>query len=269
MKKIIREVDEERGIVQVTIADERWYTKSSTDEKTGLPVYEYIPSVTWIAGKYPKGIGFWKWLAEKGWDESQAEKEAAGEKGSKIHNAINDILAGYEIRMDSKYANSKGVFEELTLEECDAILSFKKWFDAEKPESIAWDIPVFNKARGYAGTIDYICKIGEDYWIIDFKSSQYVWAEYELQISAYHQGVLDGCADVPRLADVKDFKLGILQVGYRLNKNKYKMNERESKFDLFLAAQKIWANEHDGEIPSKRDYPIVLSAGTKKPEEKA
>ena len=37
MKKVIREVDEKRGIVQVTIADERWYVKEEKDPKTELP----------------------------------------------------------------------------------------------------------------------------------------------------------------------------------------------------------------------------------------
>src|SRR4051794_35372068 len=85
MKKIIRETDEKNGIVQVTIADERWYIKEVEDPNTKLPKFLYVPSVTWIAGHYPKGTEFYKWLANKGWDESQAIKVAAGDKGSKVH----------------------------------------------------------------------------------------------------------------------------------------------------------------------------------------
>lgn len=77
MKKIIRETDQERGIVQVTVADERWYFKEARDGATGNPTINAIPSVTWIAGFYPKGIHFYKWLAEKGWDEVEALKQAA------------------------------------------------------------------------------------------------------------------------------------------------------------------------------------------------
>ena len=80
MKKEIIVVDEKNGIFRVTLPDERWYTMKSFDTKTSLPIYQYIPSVTWIAGHYPKGIGFYRWLAEKGWDESQALKNAAGDK---------------------------------------------------------------------------------------------------------------------------------------------------------------------------------------------
>src|SRR5436190_23015203 len=162
MKKVIRDVDEAKGIVQVTIADERWYLKPSETE-TGLPYYKGVPSVTWIAGKYPKGIGFWKWLAEKGWDEAEAIKSAAGDKGSKIHMAIDDILAGKEVRIDSKYLNrSTEQLEELTLEECDALLAFKRWKDEVKPEAICWEKTVFSDRYNYAGTVDYMCKIGDD-----------------------------------------------------------------------------------------------------------
>ncbi len=128
MKKVIREVDEKRGIVQVTIADERWYVKEEKDVKTDLPIFKYVPSVTWICGFYPKGLQFYKWLAEHSWDESQAIKQAAGDKGSKVHDAISAILRGEEVRIDSKFLNrSTDELEELTLEECDAILSFVNW----------------------------------------------------------------------------------------------------------------------------------------------
>src|SRR5690242_10192739 len=128
MKKIIRETDDKRGIVQVTIADERWYMKPGNDPLTKLPTMLAVPSVTWIAGHYPKGIGFYKWLADKGWDESQAIKQAAGNKGSKVHHAIDAILDGFEVRIDSKYINHETEqLEELSLEEVDCIKAFVDW----------------------------------------------------------------------------------------------------------------------------------------------
>src|SRR3954462_1635790 len=181
MKKIIRETDEKRGIIQVTIADERWYVKEERDGKTELPTLRYVPSVTWIAGHYPKGVQFYKWLAEHGWDESQAIKQAAGDKGSKVHDAISAILRGEEVRIDSKFLNrSTEQEEELTLEECDAIKSFVDWRNEVKPVSIAWDVTIFSSKYGYAGTIDYICEIDGVTYIVDFKTSANVWPEYHM-----------------------------------------------------------------------------------------
>lgn len=259
MKKYIKDVDEKKGIVQVTIADERWYFKSSKNPSTGLPEMLAVPSVTWITQSYPKGIGYYKWLAEHGWDEAEAIKVAAGDKGTKVHLAIEDILRGVEVRIDSKYLNkSTGLEEELTLEECDAILSFLKWKAENNPELIAFETTVFSEKHNYAGTIDYICKIGEEYWVIDFKTSQQVWPSHELQLNAYKQ-TLENAENHIEGLDVSNLKMGILQVGYRRNKDGFKFTEIEDDFDTFLAAQHIWKKEHGDEHASKKDYPIVLS----------
>lgn len=259
MKKFIRNVDEKKGIVQVTIADERWYLKQVTNSATGIPEYKPVPSVTWITQSYPKGIGYYKWLAEHGWDEAEAIKIAAGDKGTKVHLAIEDVLKGVEVRIDSKYLNkTTGIEEELTLEECDAILSFLKWREENRPETIAFETTVFSEKHNYAGTIDYICKIGDQYWIIDFKTSQQVWPSHELQLNAYKK-TLENAENHIEGLNVSNLKMAILQVGYRRNKDGFKFSEIEDDFDMFLVTQKIWEKEHGGEQPNKKDYPIILS----------
>ncbi|KKK47059.1 hypothetical protein LCGC14_3158980, partial [marine sediment metagenome] len=46
MKKLIREVS--NNMVQITTVDERWYARPVKIPETGLPSYEFVPSVTWI-----------------------------------------------------------------------------------------------------------------------------------------------------------------------------------------------------------------------------
>lgn len=274
MKKIIREVDEKKGIHQVTIADERWYMKSRKNEVTGLPEYEAVPSVTWITQSYPKGIGYFKWLAERGWDEAEAIKTQAGDKGTKVHLAIEDVLAGKEVRIDSKYPNkTTGQDEELTLEECDAILSFISWKkEMEKDwiiETLANEVTIFNSQHGFAGTVDWVVKMTDktsgatEYWVIDFKTSQQVWPSHELQLNAYKETFKNDENKLEGL-DATNIHMGVLQVGYKRNKNQYKFTVIEDDFEMFIATKKIWAKEHGGEKPTKRDYPIILSAEVKK-----
>jgi hypothetical protein len=254
MKKVIRVVDEKKGIVQVTTADERWYIKPGENPTTGLPVYEYVPSVTWIADHYPKGIGFYKWLADKGWNEAEAIKNAAGDKGSKVHYAIGDLLGGHTVSMQSQYINhSTELPEQLTLEEYEALLSFKLWFTEIKPEIIAAEKTVWCTADNYAGTIDLVCRIEGELWIIDFKTSQYIWPSHELQLSAYKH------SDHPW----QDAKLGILQLGYRRNKKQFKFTEISNQYELFLAAKQIWAKESAAQTPHQRDYPLSIALGIK------
>lgn len=267
MKKIIRDVDEERGIVQVTTSDERWYLKPANNKESGLPEYLPVPSVTFIAHSYPKGIAYMKWLSDKGWDEAEAIKNAAGNKGSKVHQACDAILNGHEVRIDSTFMNHETEKEEeLTLEECDAIISFVKWMkDLEKAgkvlTSVANEQVLFSEEHGYAGTFDYICKIDSEYWLIDFKTSQHIWPEHQLQVSAYKEAIENGENPIEGLPADETLRLAVLQLGYRLNKNGYKWNEIEPNFDLFLATKQIWQNEHGKEKPSQKDYPLVISPG--------
>ena len=255
MKKIIRNVDKEKGIIQVTIADERWYYFESEDPKTKLPIHEFDPSVTWIASFYPKGVEFYKWLANKGWSEAEAIKSAAGGKGSKVHYAITDLLNDNQITMEDKYLNpTTEQLEELTLEEWECLIAFQRWYEAVKPKTIANEFVVRNKKIGYAGTVDYMCEIDGQVYIVDFKTGQYIWPEYNLQISAYKHAL-------PK--EQQDVKLAVLQVGYKRNKNGYKFTEIDDKFDLFLAARQIWSNEVSQKMPLVKDYPVALKLTAK------
>lgn len=246
MKKEIRIVNKEKKILQVTTIDERWYIKESTNAVNGLPEYKYVPSVTWIANYYPKGIAYYKWLAEKGWDESEILKQAAADKGSKVHHAISDLIQGKTVQIDSGYKDSSGEESELKLEEYEAIMSFVKWCEAVKPKFLENEFAVFNDEYNYAGTVDLTCEIDGKVYILDLKTSQYIWPSHRLQISAYKH-----CSE-------KEYQTAILQLGYRMNKNRYKFTSIEDCFDLFLAAQRIWDSENKDVSPKQIEYPLEL-----------
>lgn len=262
MKKVIKQVTSE-GIIQVTIADERWYIKTMPDG-----TQKYVPSVTWVSSHYPKGIAFFKWLADKGWDEAEMIKSAAGDKGSKIHLAVGMLLEGKEVFMESKVLNpSTGVEEDLTLEEYEAVMSFVAWHKEVKPVFIAKELVVFNDEYNYAGTIDYLCVIDQFLYLIDFKTGQAVYPSYEIQVSSYKQALYKPdpagltWLDIPGYTGVfrpDQVRLGILQLGYRRTKTRFKFTPVEDKFDLFLSVYQIWENETKGVEPFKRDYPVSL-----------
>ena len=192
---------------------------------------------------------FYKWLASKGWDEAQAIRNAAGDKGSKVHNAIDLLISGNDIEMSTPFKNpSNEQYEELNVDEWETLMSFVSWWKEAKPVKIASEQAIFNDKYNYAGTMDLLCRIGEEVWLIDFKTSQHVWAEHELQISSYKHCL-----------GQKIDKLGILQIGYKMNKRRYKLNEIDDKFDLFLAARQIWEHENKNVSVKQKDYPVKLS----------
>lgn len=260
MKKVIKLVDETRGTVQITTVDERWYALESKDLVTGLPVYRYVPSVTWIADHYPKGVAFFKWLADKGWDEAEALKSAAGDKGSKVHAAIVDLLAGLEVKINDQYMNhSKGVMEELSEEEYYTLMTFANWHAAMQPELLAQDFVVISDAGNYAGTVDFVFRDKNgNVWLTDFKTGQHIWPSYALQISAYKNALLEMGKDEFVWIPDEPIQLAILQLGYRYNERGWKFTPIEDAMNLFNAAKLIWANETKGQKPKQKDYPLVL-----------
>jgi len=259
MRQEIVEIDKQLGIFRVTTLGERYYTKTIKDNPEGFSEYRFFPSSSWISGCYPKGIQYYQWLAKHGWDEAEGLKKEAGKKGSKTHYACEDLTKGNEVKIDSKYLNTiTEQLEELTVEEYTNVKSFADWIAVTKPEILAIEITGFNDKYGYAGTIDYILRINGVVWIIDLKTSNYIWTSAELQIASYSQLDIDykelGITD----EEWKERKLAILQLGYPRNKNKYKFTEIENKFNLFLHAKAIWANENAKQTPKQIEYPISL-----------
>lgn len=247
MKIEHKEVDKKRGIVQITTSDERWYQIGKI----------FVPSVTWIGSFYPKGIQFYKWLADKGWSEAEAIKREAGDKGSKVHKAAEDILMGKPVRHDALYMNhTTGKEEELTVSEYEAVVSFSNWLKQANPEILGKEYTIFDEKIGYAGTVDLRVRMNGEIWIIDLKTSQTIWMSHRIQVSAYKH------------ADKDVEKTAILQIGYQRNKNKFKFTEVEDEFDLFLAARKIWARETSMVVPSQKDFPIEVSWKHTKEEKK-
>lgn len=237
-----RVVDKERNIIQITTEDERFYAL----EENGV-IY-YIPSTTWVTSFYPKGKNFEKYLvAQPDWETMQARLIDAGEKGTYQHKGCEHLLQGKTLNFDTAI-EAQGGARELTAEEYLGVMSFVDWYKATKPKTIKTEHTVFAPEKTHAGTIDYICEIDKEPWIIDFKTSPSIYPSYECQLTAY------------RIALGIEARLGILQLGYKYNKNKkWKFTEIEFQPDLWEACYKIWQKECAGIHPLQREYPLSLS----------
>lgn len=193
-----------------------------------------------------------KWLASKGWDEAEAVKNAGGDRGSKVHKAIEKLIAGEEVTIDSKLKNSNGIEEDITADEWEAICSFVEWHKETKPKILHCEITTISEVNNYAGTVDLICEIDGEVWVVDFKTSAAIYASHIIQISAYKHSLIEE-------GIIKDCKLAVLQVGYKKNKKqKYKFTEIEDEFKLFLAAKDIWEYEVSQKQPLQKDFPEKL-----------
>ena len=270
VRKEIRRVDPERGVCQITLTDERWYSREVEDKATGLPKIQFRPSVTWICDSYPKGIGFHNWLKKNG-DESDQIARLAADRGYKVHRACAMLNDGETFGIADPVENQNGEFEELTPEEYSAVMSYVDWWETigyESFEILEYETTVWPDAKAcaakygisseyfnYAGTLDLLVQRKTDgaRGVIDFKTSLDVWPSNEMQVCAYQR------------AKGADFA-AILQLNYKRNKKqKWKWTQVDDCFDLFIATQKIWARESDGVKPLQRDYPLALKLRGREP----
>lgn len=229
-------------IVQVTTTDERWYFDGDDPEP--------YTSSTWIASYVPsKELAIW--MAKKGWDEAELLKQEAGARGSRVHKGVEILSLGGEVFHSDSFADGDGEIAELTVDEYESILSFKQWCDEVKPKFLVSEHTVFNKEHRYAGTLDAMCEIGGEIWLIDYKTSSDIYLNHRVQISSYFHA--DG---------IKADKMGILQLGVKRNKNKkWKFTEIKDKFDGFLHAKYFWNEANEDVHPKQKDYPKSIKLG--------
>jgi len=255
MKKIITLVDKKAGIFQVTSQDERFYAFPDKDPVTKLPVYTYRDSITWICSFLGKDSHLMKWIADKGYDESQSEMKAAGVRGSKIHSAIDQLILTKEVKMEDKFLNTQtDQLEELAPDEYQSVLAFSNWYNEVKPEIIKNEFIVYSEKHNIAGTVDLLCKIGDDIWVIDFKTGKAVYMEYEMQLSAYKT-----CVNEMTKNKYKDAKMAVLLLNESVNKKWYRMTETQERFDLFLSVKKIKDAKTKDKGPKQVELPIKIT----------
>jgi len=272
MNKEIKEIltIDGKKVYRITTPSERFYGKQIVNQETGLPEIIWLPSVTWIKSYWYKSPYLVKWIVDKGLTEAEAIRKEAGIKGDKIHQATEDIDRGLGVKIDASYLNKEtGEMEELTAEECEAILSYRDYIDKEKPELLANEMTIFSKEGSeeeYAGTLDRIFAKGfvkdkvRQILIVDIKSGQSLYKDMTIQLSAYSQADIDykklGITD----KEWENRKLVILQVGYNRNKNGWKETEVPDRYDLFKLAYQTWKEENPEAKPKQRDFPLVIQS---------
>jgi hypothetical protein len=240
MKIEYRKVND--NILQITTSDERWY--SDDDGQT------FHKSNTWVCSFWPKGKGFEEWLKKNG-DEAEQLKRDAGNKGSKIHQAIEDLLRGVEVKFDAKYMNhDTNKEEDLTPDEYGSLMSFVSWWNvlnaAHKVEIIAIEKSAINKEIGVGYTLDLLLKVDGQLWVVDYKTSPSIYKSHELQVFFMK-------------ASEKADRCFLLQIGYKRNKDGYKLTEVEGDlWPQYLACKTVCDAETDGIVPLQKDYPLSL-----------
>ena len=239
--------DEEIKIIN--FLDERFY-ESQTQKEV------YYPSVTTVLEAYPKGYGFQEWLKSVGQNADLIVKKAA-EQGSKVHDAIDQYLKGNELIW------AEGNIEFYTLEEWQMILRFVDFYKEYKPIILAHESSIVSDSMKIGGTIDLVCEINEERWLIDYKTSNAIYNSAYVQICIYaemwNELMPDKKIDKCGILWLKSATRGPDASGKKIQGEKWQMKEPPFSQDdgkvYFDSARRLWDLENPNPKPKNQIFP--------------
>lgn len=235
-----------KDLNRIDVLDERFYRVGE----------EYYPSVTTVLSAYPKGKGFEEWLKSVGGESSRIVREAA-EKGSNVHNAIEQFLLGHELTwiVDGK--------QQYSLEEWAMICKFLEFYqDYIVPgEQVATETQLFSKEMKLGGTCDMVAKIDGETWMIDFKTSNGLYKTHEIQLAAYKE-----MWDAHNSPEIERYGILWLNAKTRTKRQfqgvgwqlKEYTKEHDYNLELYHHTRALWDCENPNYKPKNLHYPNTI-----------
>ena len=203
---------------------------------------QFFPGVTTILHEtLPTPFALKQWLGEVGNEKAEVKLKLAADRGTKIHNACENLLKGDRIKLHEEFPDRRD-------QKC--IVAFIDWVNEVQPEYDPKYIEfVVASQAGFAGTVDFFCKINGEPWIIDFKTSRGVYESHKLQATAYQQAFYEMTGIMANRA--------ILHLNFRTKKGwsfvtKMEMKGKDISFEDFMKVFALYKVLNGGEIPEPK-----------------
>lgn len=219
---------------------------------------KYYPSVTTILQYMPKGKFFEQWLKETG-VVADVILRKAGEEGSQVHEAAEELIQGREVTWLNEYGNAK--YSEKVW---GMVCRFAECWKALDAEAIAIEEFLVSHKYEYAGTADLVVRIKDEIWLLDIKTSNYLHRSYSLQLSAYAKAWEEQFGqkiDRTGIIWLKSKKRGPSKVEGVYQGEKWELkpiDEIDFNFELFEAIHKFYKLDNPTEKLSLTTLPISL-----------
>lgn len=133
----------------------------------------WYPRVTSIINIKSKPALYRFYAELNGFSEGESIKKKSADEGTKVHEAVQAILTGQEPEIDPAIAPAVTAFTRYLAENNIQV----------DPDFIEKRVVNFNER--YAGTIDALALIDGRFGILDIKTSQAIYRDYNLQTAAY------------------------------------------------------------------------------------
>lgn len=138
----------------------------------------WYPRVTKIVEIKAKPALYMFYGSAKSYKAGQEIAKVSAGEGTKIHNAVEKILVGEspEITPDIKPA-------------IDAFLNFYETSNMQVAKDMI-EIRILHPEQRYSGTTDMLALLNGKFGVLDLKTSQSIYRDYNLQTSAYIEALL-------------------------------------------------------------------------------
>jgi len=234
---------------QINVLDERFYTDDNV---------RFYPSSTTVLGVYPKGRYFEEWLKSNGFNSEEIVNRAA-QTGTKVHDAIDLYLKGIEINWFTEDGK-----ESYSLLEWKMIQKFVDFWTTFKPELISTETSLISHKMKLGGTIDLVCKIDDEIWLIDHKTSNQIHKTHELQLASYSEmwNESNPKFKIERkgILWLKALTRGADKSGKKIQGKGWQLKEftrpQIEAYKLFRYTRAIWDEENPNYKPRNLTYPV-------------
>lgn len=233
---------------QVKFIDSRYYTRDNE---------HWYPGITTILSVLSKGKQYENWLKANGFNADLIAEKAMHE-GSRIHEAVQMLLEGQEIRFGTM---ETGAYYSRT--EWVKISRFMDFYTTFKPQTIAVEKVLVSDILRFGSQLDYVCMLDGKRWIIDHKSGS-VYDTASIQLASYvklwNEYFPKEPIECAGILHLDAMTRGRDKSGKAIQGEGWKLipvEDLDKNWEDFLHLQAIWERQNPNYKPFLVEYPVT------------
>ena len=197
----------------------------------------WYPRVTKIVGIKAKPALYRYYAEAESYKAAQDATEQSAKEGTLIHETVEGLLLGKQVDIPPSIAPAVNAFKVFA----------EKTSIRVKPELVERRIVSYD--HRYAGTVDAIAMIGGKVGVLDIKTSQAVYRDYNLQTSAYVEALRNefGNLETRWILRIDQIQKCTLCGATRRTKGGREKVKADWRNPLSRSCEHVWA-EPNGEI---------------------
>jgi hypothetical protein len=158
-----------------------------------------VPGVTTIISRFKDSGGLIHWAWQQGVDglDYRKSRDNAASAGTLAHELIDSAIHEREAKLPgaSDLAMSDEEYEQALEYAKKALESFRNWRAQVNLEIIETETPLVSESNLFGGTFDALANIHGKPYLLDWKSSNKVYADYIAQLGGY-DALIEECKGI-------------------------------------------------------------------------